>query len=70
MYLSLIPAILNTVAASVSDFYAQLILAGFYMTVYESSSNSNYLRNLSNRPSPPKDSMKCLYINYFTAFTQ
>ena len=33
MYLSLIPAILNTVAAIVSDFYAHLILAGFYMTV-------------------------------------
>ena len=35
MYLSLIPAILNTVAAIVSDFYAQLILAGFYMTVIQ-----------------------------------
>ena len=33
MYLSLIPAILNTVAAIVSAFYVQLILAGFYMTV-------------------------------------
>ena len=33
MYLSQNPAILNTVAAIVSDFYAQLILAGFYMTV-------------------------------------
>ena len=35
MYLSLIPAILNTVAAIVSDFYAHLILAGFYMTVIQ-----------------------------------
>jgi hypothetical protein len=35
MYLSQNPAILNTVAAIISDFYAQLILAGFYMTVIQ-----------------------------------